>query len=1098
MADPDVIEISDRETAFSSHESDEDHLWDAIEILKERKGQYLIKWAGVDDNGKPWPDSWANKHDCTDDIVQAWKWKKVQKKKEAMQRKANKNLKARNSTVSEGSKASTSRQAASAGSSTRSLRSRTAIPGDRHDDMEKEYESISKTPRKRRLSTPVIVHDSDSSPPSPVRPAKKRRKFSESRQNGVPGLDKPKANAERSETPRLSPRKHTVLSDDEMEQPVVQYNGKGKPSTAQRRTESPSDDEIDRILQLEQPNGKGKAVDRPTAPLPAKPRGRPPKKSASLLQRHLEKQVDPDEDELSAKTPTRRSPLTTPPQPTPSDLFTLDRINGISQLSPNGQARLDQFDHDLAEKTPLFLPGSEHDSMSLSQALSRSQSRSRSPLSLAFAYPAWRLSSRLRLRAELEPPASPRQFTTHVRPPHAAQRTTLTASATSKASSSSLQRGPSLNPPLNPIPALTASNFRALTGPQRKFSSPEKGGKKARPLERRPLDVKGKRRARAEDDDVEDMHERVVARGVELAEAARAERLAKATEYRDGWRGNGNGKRTTLSEIREQQKQHQQQQQQQRGSSEARGQVVGVSMSTESDVPENGVKPSRHDDIDIEELRQEEEENTQDVMAFYQSADERDDDAASRAGGNSNPDDITTNRDADGDPSEPEDTARSIRDRSEDRETDPHYDIDVAERAAWTQEQSQQSLAMQDSANSPQPDILRDDDSMEVDLDGASIPAQVHSLNQERGSIVPASAPPAVPNGRLPKSRSTSARPRKQPADDTALELPPTASTRHNTPEAQSQSVPVDQDRDLQQQLDNAKMLLNAKSDENLRLEGMLADQRAMLVAEQAKNIVLQARVQTLETQSVVASTSASASASTGNDSDLLERLRVAEEALAAERAAQSGGQAAAEQQREVFQEYYMRASQFAEETGAANKELEKRVKIAEEQTKDGVAMMRATFELREVALKSETRDWRNQANFLREQAIRTNDDELRKRAAQYPEVLAKYKELVEQHEVAEERVECLEEDLRVKQDEIDRLEQQLGESNEELATLKEEKEKYVTGDTRVYLCAWRGEDNFTCPAFCKTQEDLNLHASMHVTRALVDPSLQYGSQLSQ
>ncbi|KAJ7149135.1 hypothetical protein C8R46DRAFT_843381, partial [Mycena filopes] len=49
-------------------------LYDAIEILKEKKGQYLVKWAGFDPkNGEPWPDSWTNKRDCTDDMVQAWK-----------------------------------------------------------------------------------------------------------------------------------------------------------------------------------------------------------------------------------------------------------------------------------------------------------------------------------------------------------------------------------------------------------------------------------------------------------------------------------------------------------------------------------------------------------------------------------------------------------------------------------------------------------------------------------------------------------------------------------------------------------------------------------------------------------------------------------------------------------------------------------------------------------------------------------------------------------------------------------------------------------------------------------------------------------------
>lgn len=87
MSPADIIDISDRETSFSSHESDAEHLYDAIEILKEKKGQYLIKWDGVDPEGNPWPDSWTNKRDCTDDIVAAWKLKKAQKKRQSGQRK---------------------------------------------------------------------------------------------------------------------------------------------------------------------------------------------------------------------------------------------------------------------------------------------------------------------------------------------------------------------------------------------------------------------------------------------------------------------------------------------------------------------------------------------------------------------------------------------------------------------------------------------------------------------------------------------------------------------------------------------------------------------------------------------------------------------------------------------------------------------------------------------------------------------------------------------------------------------------------------------------------------------------------------------------
>ncbi|KAJ6618210.1 hypothetical protein B0H10DRAFT_1725226, partial [Mycena sp. CBHHK59/15] len=133
--------------------------------------------------------------------------------------------------------------------------------------------------------------------------------------------------------------------------------------------------------------------------------------------------------------------------------------------------------------------------------------------------------------------------------------------------------------------------------------------------------------------------------------------------------------------------------------------------------------------------------------------------------------------------------------------------------------------------------------------------------------------------------------------------------------------------------------------------------------------------------------------------------------------------QAAAEQQRDLFREYYGKASQFAGEKGTENKELEKRVAIAEEATREGIATIRATFDLRETALKFDARDWRNQANFLREQAIRTNDEDLRQRAADHPEVVARCNRLEYANEGLRGKVNCREEDIRVKQDEIERLE---------------------------------------------------------------------------
>ncbi|KAF8325475.1 hypothetical protein F5887DRAFT_843330, partial [Amanita rubescens] len=49
-------------------------LWDVIDIIDEKRAQYLVNWAGVDPaTKKPWKPSWVAKGDVTDDLVEKWK-----------------------------------------------------------------------------------------------------------------------------------------------------------------------------------------------------------------------------------------------------------------------------------------------------------------------------------------------------------------------------------------------------------------------------------------------------------------------------------------------------------------------------------------------------------------------------------------------------------------------------------------------------------------------------------------------------------------------------------------------------------------------------------------------------------------------------------------------------------------------------------------------------------------------------------------------------------------------------------------------------------------------------------------------------------------
>lgn len=73
------------QSQFVSQEGDEDILWEVIEITAEKSKYYKVRWAGFNpETNKPWSQSWVPKSDCTDDLVQEWKRRKVMKRKKGM------------------------------------------------------------------------------------------------------------------------------------------------------------------------------------------------------------------------------------------------------------------------------------------------------------------------------------------------------------------------------------------------------------------------------------------------------------------------------------------------------------------------------------------------------------------------------------------------------------------------------------------------------------------------------------------------------------------------------------------------------------------------------------------------------------------------------------------------------------------------------------------------------------------------------------------------------------------------------------------------------------------------------------------------------
>ena len=72
------------EEQVEGSEPGDDGYWPALEILKERKHDYLVNWDGVDpETGKPWTPSWTRKVEVTEDLIEVWEAKKALKKKKS-------------------------------------------------------------------------------------------------------------------------------------------------------------------------------------------------------------------------------------------------------------------------------------------------------------------------------------------------------------------------------------------------------------------------------------------------------------------------------------------------------------------------------------------------------------------------------------------------------------------------------------------------------------------------------------------------------------------------------------------------------------------------------------------------------------------------------------------------------------------------------------------------------------------------------------------------------------------------------------------------------------------------------------------------------
>ncbi|KAI9465847.1 hypothetical protein BJY52DRAFT_1183406 [Lactarius psammicola] len=249
------------------------------------------------------------------------------------------------------------------------------------------------------------------------------------------------------------------------------------------------------------------------------------------------------------------------------------------------------------------------------------------------------------------------------------------------------------------------------------------------------------------------------------------------------------------------------------------------------------------------------------------------------------------------------------------------------------------------------------------------------------------------------------------PRDNEPSPVPPTtqSSTQSQPPNASSQAS-------LGSQLAAALNLLHKKSEEISELQAQMNALREQPTDDEVKPGDKRAgSEQPFSTQGTVhvamgVQTDQEREAQAAFD---LERTHWAEErtALQSETDALRADKAQALTDVEFFRELYQKASAFASSTRSENEELLARATLAESQSVNGIAMIRATFEARVDKLEAEVRKYKALSELLTERARRT-DDSVRYRAAIAPEYEREYHRLHRQFEEKEDELDEIKDEL--------------------------------------------------------------------------------------
>jgi hypothetical protein len=172
----------------------------------------------------------------------------------------------------------------------------------------------------------------------------------------------------------------------------------------------------------------------------------------------------------------------------------------------------------------------------------------------------------------------------------------------------------------------------------------------------------------------------------------------------------------------------------------------------------------------------------------------------------------------------------------------------------------------------------------------------------------------------------------------------------------------------------------------------------------------------------------------------------------------------------EFFREQYQRASSFASSTRSENEELLARATLAESQSINGVALVRATFENRVAKLEAEVQKYKALSEILTERARRTGDD-VRYRAAIAPELERECQQLRRQLRETEAELEETKDDLRIEKKVNSRLRRLVTRLEAKEQTNGEKSPEQEPGP----LSDGKGDPDYipgTTPPSCSSEED--------------------------